>query len=46
VTLSARDLGARPTEHVGRVTGDDAGVYVLLRGDDGSRVLFLATSRR
>jgi len=40
-TLDADDLGALPTEQIGRVTGNDAGVYVLLLGDEGSRVVFV-----
>jgi hypothetical protein len=42
-TLTASDLGALPSEHIARVSGNEHGLYFSLSGTDGRRVLFVPT---
>jgi hypothetical protein len=41
-TIRVSDLDAAPSERIAQVTGNQHGVYLLLRGDAGARVVFVA----
>jgi hypothetical protein len=44
-TITSDDVSALDSEHIAQVTGNDRGVYLLLRSDTGSRVVFVASGK-
>ncbi len=45
-TITLGDVSALPTELIAMASGNQYGVYLLLRSDAGSRVVFVADSRQ